>query len=191
MPVPAMTDQPCARCTKHGTLGTDVILWRWWWCWQWACCCSMLCFTLGDQVGCAVALKVGCAFVADLTPSRPGSQPWSPCSWVVVACLQCLFDGVLVPVALATPESTTLFQLSKEESLVNMVISYTPHMAGPSKLICHDVGLCLCDVAAVENLVWNLVFPCDSTNHLEAACVELFRLLEVRVLLYVVHISDP
>lgn len=151
----------------------------------------MLCFTLGDQVGCAVALKVGCAFVADLTPSRPGSQPWSPCSWVVVACLQCLFDGVLVPVALATPESTTLFQLSKEESLVNMVISYTPHMAGPSKLICHDVGLCLCDVAAVENLVWNLVFPCDSTNHLEAACVELFRLLEVRVLLYVVHISDP
>lgn len=150
----------------------------------------MLCFTLGDQVGFAVALEVGCAIVANLTPSRPGSQPWSPCSWVVVACLQCLFDGILVPVALATPESTTLFQLSKEESLVNVVISHTPHIAGPSKLRCLDVGLYVCDVAAVESCVWDLVFPCD-TNHLEAARVELFRLLEVRVLLYVVHISDP
>ena len=66
MLVPMTTDQSCAQCTKHGTVGKDVILWRWWWCWQWVGCCSVLCFTLGYQVDCAVALRVGYAIVADL-----------------------------------------------------------------------------------------------------------------------------
>lgn len=66
MLVPVTTDQSCAQCTKHGTVGKDVILWRWWWCWQWVGCCSVLCFTLGYQVDCAVALRVSYAIVADL-----------------------------------------------------------------------------------------------------------------------------
>lgn len=148
MLVLAMTDQPYAWCIKLGTVGTDMILWGWWWCWQWVGCCSVSCFMLGNQVSCAVALKLGCAMGADLTPTRPVHSLWAfhVAGWMLHA----------FSVALRTssyclcwpPQDCNL--LSKEENLRDAIVS-SHHVAGPMRLRCHDDRLHACDIAAAED----------------------------------------
>lgn len=86
-----------------------------------------MCFTSGNQVGCAVALEVGFAIVAGLTPSRRVHSLRLPCSWIDVARPQCCFEDVFLPIALTTPgPMTRLLQLSKEKSLGNIHLLYAP-----------------------------------------------------------------
>ena len=74
-----------------------------------------------------------------------------------------------MPLALTDPGRMTFFQLSKEERLMNTIVSPTRHMAELTKLKCHDEGFHACDVVAVEELgVWDLVFPRHSKDFSEA-----------------------
>ena len=52
----------------------------------------MSCFRSGDQLGCGIAIKVGCVIVVDFMPSRPVHSLCLPCSWVNVAPLWCCFE---------------------------------------------------------------------------------------------------
>ena len=98
------------------------------------------------------------------------SQPQPSVSWVNVAGLQCCL--VLALTILGPP---TLFQVSKEESL--------PSPMQTTWLDQHDDGLHACDAAVEEDLcVWDHVFPCDFTDLWEEVHVELFQLLEKKVL---------
>ena len=49
------------------------------------------------------------------------------------------------------------------------IVSHTHHMAGPTKLRCHDDGFHACDIVVAGELgVWDLVFPRHSKGLSEA-----------------------
>lgn len=132
----------------------------------WNSCCSVSCFMLGNQESSAVALKLGCAMVADLTPPRPVHSLSVPCSWVNVGRLQCCFEDIFVPLVLTTPGlQPSSMQLFKEENLGDAIFS-SHHMAGPKRLRCHDDRLHPCDNSSGGSVFGILSFhvPCDPTS---------------------------
>lgn len=171
MLVPAITGQSYARNTKLGTVGTGMIL----------CGCIMM-LAVGWLLQ-RVVLHVGLSGrLSGCSPSglchrgrpytiltgslpRPSDVAGSTLHAFIVVLNTSLYRLRWSPRdRRSSSNSSNVRALGTPSSLICL-----RHMAGPTKLRCHDDGFHACDVAVGEDLgVWDLVFPRDSTDLSEA-----------------------